>query len=305
MADVYDYPMAYRGLILNGHRDANGELIPANESDNYRVDTFDYSRLTMRDQREPLHLVTGGDLGDATKAFRFLTLSGMIRTASSVDLDDRIGALMSTFDLEEAQIASPATDGALPFTFTGFTQVNTGQGTAMPDGSYRVDEEFIARPAGYPVVTARRSGGNSALFALELICPDPRRYLANLKQVVLNAAGGWTASAPNWSVSQGVRIYPAIRIVMSGAGASTFGVRVQATGIPFLTLDLTSMVAADEVVIDSELGIIYKNDAHAASLRTSNVISLRHHLPAGGGTVEVINPQGVTSVTFEYHQARM
>ena len=70
--DLYSFPLAYRGLTLNEHRTAAGALDATKEADTIRVDRFDFSRLQQRDQREPLNLLTGGDLGDASPTFRYL-----------------------------------------------------------------------------------------------------------------------------------------------------------------------------------------------------------------------------------------
>ena len=91
MANVYYFPMAFRGLAMNQHRSATGtEVRP--RPDTIRVDRFDLSRIQQRDQREALHLLSGGDLGDATLTFRYLSVSGMIKASiplvGVISLDD-------------------------------------------------------------------------------------------------------------------------------------------------------------------------------------------------------------------------
>ena len=227
--DLYSFPLAYRGLTFNEHRSAAGVLIPANEKATYRVDRFDFSRLQQRDQREPLNILMGGDLGDASSTFRYLALAGTIKGLTGMDLSDRIGALLQAFSIDEALAANPTTDGQSPFTFTDVTAVNTARGVAYTDptlgtAGYYLLERFLGRPAALPIITQRRSGGDSAGFACELICADPRRYIDTAESVVLNAGNAYSATCPNWNASQGWAVPPLITVVTSASGSATFSV---------------------------------------------------------------------------------
>lgn len=303
MSDSYDFPMGYRTLVLNGHRASTGLLDQTKESDTIRVDRFDFSRLQQRDQREALHLLTGGDLGDATLAFRYIALSGTIKAPSGTELDDRVEALLSAFNVEEAQRDSPATEGLAPFTFVGMTTLGTAPGaTAHPDGisgHYYVPEKFLARPAAYPIITGRRSGGDAVSFACELVCADPRRFAVTASSIVLNSGNGFSTNCPNWNTTQGVTVHPIVTIVTSASGSATFTL---ALGGKSLILDL-SAVGAATIVVDMFTGRITKGGVDAANLRTSNVISYGA-IPRGGGTATATNTTNVTSVTLAYSQAR-
>lgn len=305
--DVYSFPFGYRNLTLNGHRSAAGALIEANLGNSIRVDRFDFSRIQQQDQRESFHLITGGDLGDATAAFRFLSVAGSIVASSGAKLDDWISQLFSTFDVEECQIASPSTNGVLPFTFYGVTETVTGRGASFTDpvtglvaGEF-LKERFLARPSGFPIITQRRSGGDTALFALELACPDPRRYIDTAESVVANAGNGYSATAFNWSAALGKALRPLITVVMSGNGASNLTIAIAGGGGP-LVLNM-SAAGAGTWVIDTATGLITKAGVHQASLRTSAVDSFPF-LKAGSSLVTVTNTTNVTSVTLDYRQAR-
>lgn len=299
--DLYDFPLGYRGLVLNGHRTSAGALDTTKEQDTIRVNNFDFSRLQQRDQREPLHLLTGGDLGDATLAFRYLSLSGIVKASSGPKLDDAIGALLAAFNVEAAQIASPSTEGVLPFTFTGVTEVDTGRGSALAGGGYYVVERFLARPAAYPVVTGRRSGGDTVTFACELVCPDVRRYIDTAESVVLNAGNSFSASCPNWNATQGVGVHPVVTIVTSANGATNFTLTINGVA---LVLNLSGVGGAATITVDLATGIIKVGSTHRADIRTSAVTTAIIPIPAGGTTAAATNTTSVTSVTLAYRQAR-
>lgn len=287
-----DFPMAYRGLALNRHRTAAGAYDQTYEGHTIRVDAFDYSRVQVRDQREPLNVATGGDLGDATEAFRYLSLTGSILAPTGSQLEDYIGEFLSIFDLEEAILAAPAAKGISALTFTCPTDI-TGY------TPYQV-EKFLARPAGYPIIRERRSSGLSVPFAVELICEDPRRYRNTTTTKTLNAGNSWTQTCPNWNSAVGRMVYPTVTITASGAGHASFTLT---DGTKSLVLSLTGLVNLDVVTVDMARGIIRKNGAHAGSLRTSAVDTF-FGIPRGGVAITASNTTGLTSVAIAYAEAR-
>ena len=306
--DLYDFPLGFRSLVMNAHRTAAGLEDASKLADTIRVNAFDFSRLQQRDQRESFHLITGGDLGDASLAFRFLSVSGIIRASTGAKLADAISSVEATFDVEEAQLASPTTDGVLPFTFTDTTELTTGRGTAHTDpvsglaaGQY-VKERFYARPATYPIITQRRSGGDTALFAVELACPDPRRYIDTAEAVVLNSGNSFSATCPNWNALMGKTVAPVLTIVMSGNGATNLTIDAAADGKAALVLNMAA-AGAGTFIVDCATGIITKAGVHVASLRTSAVDTFPTIKP-GGDTLAATNTTALTSVTADYRQAR-
>lgn len=310
MADLYDFPFGYRGLTLNAHRTAAGLLDATKLQDTIRVDRFDFSRLQQRDQREPLHLLTGGDVGDATLAFRYLSLAGSVLGSSGAKLSDLVESLQQAFNVEEAQRQFVSTEGLSAFTFTDVTEVVTGRGTAHTDpvtalaaGQYVV-EKFLARPAAYPIITERRSGGDSCNFAVELLCADPRRYIATAESVVLNAGNGFTAACPNWDANQGVATSPVLTILMSGAGNVAFSFGFDNDGVAVVVLNLTGRINGDVITYDCATGIIKVNGVRADDLRTSAVTTIAPFVVRGGSVALATNTGGVTSVTIAYNQAR-
>lgn len=307
MSDVYYFPMEYRGFVFNGHRSAAGVEVLANIADTARVNELNLTRLQQRDQREALHLLSGGDLGDANLVFRYVSLSGILKASTGAKLSDRIAEMEAAFDVEEAQRASPSTEGVLPFTFTDVTEVVTGRGTAWADpvtgaavGQY-VKERVFARPAGFPILPPRRSGGDSVTFACELVCPDPRRYIDTAESVVLNAGNGYIANCPNWNAAQGVAVSPLVTIVMAGAGAANLSIDLG--DVAALVLNMSAETAGT-FTWDTATGIIKKGATHRANLRTSAAATLFGYISAGGGNAAAGNTANVTSITIAYRQAR-
>lgn len=307
--DSYYFPMAYPGITLNEHRTSAGAEDSTKLNDTIRVDRLDWSRIQQRDQREPLHLLSGGDLGDATAAFRYISLAGTILGSTGAKLSDKISQLMAAFDVEEAQFDSPSTEGIQPFTFTDVTEVVTGRGTAFTDpvsglsnGQY-VLERFMARPAAFPIITARRSGGKTALFSVELVCADPHRYIDTAEAVVLNSGNSFTATPPNWNSSIGKVVYPVLTLVMAGNGASNLSIDANgdlASGPLVLNM---AAAGAGTFVIDCATGRITKSSLDVAALRTSAVDTYPRVIP-GGSVWTVTNTTNVTSLTIGYRQAR-
>jgi len=288
---VEDFPQAYRGLTLNGQRTAAG-LLDKTVVDFVRVSRFDFSKLQIRDQRATRELGTGGDLGDAADTFRYLSLAGMVVGSTGEKLADMVSRIFQTFDVEEAQLASPTTRGLSDLTFTCPTEI-------AGYTPYQV-EKFIARPAGYPVIHERQSEGLSRPFAVELVCEDPRRYRNAITTVTLNSGNSFSALCANWNALVGRQTMPLFTVSMAGAGSATFTLT---DGARTFILDLSGMVNTDVVTVDMATGIIKKNGVLSAFLRTSPVDTF-FGVGRGGTTITATNTTNVSSVAIAYYEAR-
>jgi len=288
-----DYPMGYRGLVLNGHRNASGELVRANLEDCIEVTTFDFSPLAIRDQIEGLHLASGADVGLASKEYRRLALRGWVKGSTASKLEDRVSQFLNAFDIEDAQFDSPTTEGVSAFDFYCPSD-SPPSGYTSP-----VHELFNARPLRYPIVYERKSQGLSYMFAAELVCPDPRRYVYSQQAISLNAGNSWASAMPNWQAGMGVMVYPYIYIELAGAGQSTFTI---SDGTTALVLDLSS-AGAGWVTVNMETQEIIHNSAPAAYLRSSDVDTF-FGVPAGGATWYVQNANNINYVSLYYRPAR-
>lgn len=291
---VFDFPMTFRSITLNDHRTVAGAVDQTKLAECYEVDRFDPSEIQLRDQREPLHLRSGGDLGDASKTFRYVRVGGSIRSATQAGLDDKVSALLQTFDIDECQAANPATEGISAFAFYSPT------GSPPSGFTSPVQEKFLARPAGIPSIAQRRSSGLVLPFSIVLVCADPRRYLATATTVTLNAGNGFSAACPNWTSLMGMAVDPLVTITMAGAGSATFTLTINGVA---LILNLSGLAAANIVTVDVATGTIKVGSTHRADLRTSAVTTFPQ-IPRGGATATATNTANVTSVVVSYNQAR-
>ena len=298
MAGILSYPISYRGLTLNGHYTTSGAYYKTNELNTYLVEQFDFSELQVRDQREGLHLDTGGLVGPATKQFRRISLRGAIRAADEAQLEDMVAKLFYAFDIEEAQNDTAVYRGVHALDFYCPT-VPAVSGKTSP-----VHELFFARPVGHPRMWNRRSGGNTAAFALELACPDPRRYEYDITTVEFSTALGWTQDLPNWTDDMGAMTMAYVLIEMNGsAGASDFTITPTHAPLSPFTLDLSTITGS--VAVDMQTMEIYRpsDGLSRAHLRTTDVDSWLRTL-AGGVEWNITNTTNVSKVTALYRQAR-
>ena len=230
--ELLDYPIRFGGrptstvgVNINDNRAADGTRLTADDNDRRctRVMRFDASRLQYRDQREGLHLLTGGDLGVATRVFRFISLVGEIRDVTPAAVHDRESQLLRLFDLQEAQVRSPTTTGVMWLDFWTPT-------AQPPDGfTSPVHEFYNCRPSVYPQIFDRQNQGLSVMWATELICPDPNRYLWTRTETSATAANGWEVELPNWDAAaqMGATTWPVISVVTAaGAHSSSLQLRI-------------------------------------------------------------------------------
>jgi hypothetical protein len=262
---ILTYPLDYRGYALNSIRDADGVLqSDLSQAGNYcRVDRFDFSRLALRDQRDAAHLKTGGDLGVGHFAFRYISLVGKISGYDDADLEDRISLLLQAFNLENALaegVGNP--DGTYRLGFTTPVRDPEGYGPL-------VDEFFLCRPAGFPVVYERRSTGLAQMWAVELVCADPRRYIYDSTSRLFNAANTWTRTLPNWgSVTgegPGTMVYPIMQLVLTGAGHASLTM-TPTVGDPFV-MDLDGIGAGAHTI---DIDMASRRSTSTASPRTTS-----------------------------------
>ena len=291
---ITDFPLGYRSLTMNRHRTTAGAYDVTYEQDTIVVQSFDFSPVQVRDQREALHALTGGDLGTGNEVFRFLSVVGKIKASTGEKLEDQIAAVERAFNIEEAQFDSPTTDGVSAFDFYCPTEYS-GTGIASP-----VREKFLARPSGPPSWVERSHEGLTAMFAAALVCPDPRRYLYTATSVTFSAGAGWTQALPNWNTTMGRKVYPLITIVLSGAGHASM---TFSDGTTSLVCDFSGETSGT-FTIDMATQRILKGTTNKASIRTSGVNTF-WGIPANGvAAAAVTNRTAVTSVTISYNQAR-
>lgn len=292
---ITDFPLGYRGVTFNQHRTAAGAYDSTYEKDTIVLDQFDFSRVQVRDQREGLHALSGGDLGVGTEVFRYLSVAGVIKGSTGEGFEDKVAAVIRALSLDEAQLDSPSTEGVSAFDFYCPTAYS-GTGIASP-----VREKFLARPAASLAWIERAQQGLTARFAAELVCPDPRRYLYTATSVTLSSGAGFSnRTLPNWNTTMGRKVYPLITLTMAGAGHASLTIT---DGTTSLVLNMSAETSGT-FTVDMATGIIKKSSTKRADLRTSGV-NTYWGVPAGGlTTVTMTNTTNVTSAVFSYNQAR-
>jgi len=289
-----DFPIGYRSLTLNRHRTTAGAYDSTYEQDTYVVQSFDVSPVQIRDQREGLHALTGGDLGIGNEVFRSISLLVKIKNSTGEKFHDALSAFLRAFNIEEAQYDSPTTEGVSAIDFYTPTEL-TATGIASP-----VRGKFMARPSAPPAYVERPHDGLTCVMAASLICPDPRRYLYTATTVTFDSGAGWTQALPNWNATMGRKVYPLITVVLSGAGHASM---TFSDGTTSLVCDFSGETAGT-FTIDMATGLIKKGSTKKAYIRTS-AVNTYWGIPAGGvAAAAVTNRTAVTSVTFTYNQAR-
>jgi hypothetical protein len=291
---ISDFPIGFRGYTFNSHRSTAGAA-SASESahkDTTVVQSFDISPVQVRDQREALHAVTGGDFGTANEVFRFISMLVKIKASTGENLEDEIAKIVRVGSLEEALLDYPTTMGASALDFYCPTNISS-TGIASP-----VHEKFLVRPAGPAAWVERAQDGLTALVSLSFVAADPRRYLYAAPPVAFPGAG--SQALPNWNTTQGRKVYPLVTIVLSGAGAANLTI---SDGTTSLVLDMGS-VTAGTFTIDMATQQIKKGTTVRADLRTSGVNTF-WGIPAGGvAAATITNRTNITTSTITYNQAR-
>lgn len=291
---ISDFPIGYRGYTFNRHQTTAGAYDDTKQTDTTVVQQLDISPVQVRDQREALHALTGGDFGTGNEIFRFITLVGKLKASTGEKFEDEIAKLSRVGSLEEALLDSPTTMGASAFDFYTPTEVSA-TGIATP-----VREKFLVRPAGSLAWLERSHEGLTALFSLPLVAADPRRLLYTATTVTFSAAAGWTQALPNWTTTMGRKVYPLITVVLSGAGHASM---TFSDGTTDLVCDFSAETSGT-FTIDMATHLIKKGSTKKAYIRTSGV-NTYWGIPAGGvASAAVTNRTNVTSVTFTYNQAR-
>ncbi len=292
---ISDFPIGYRNVVWNKHRTTAGAYDDTYQQNTIVVEQFDFARVQLRDQREGLHALTGGDLGVGNEVFRYISLVGKVKASTGEALEDSIAAILRACNIEESQLDSPSTEGVSALDFYCPTSYS-GTGITSP-----VHEKFLARPSAAPAWVHRSQDGLTALVACEFVCPDPRRLLYTATTVTFSTAAGWTHALPNWNTTMGRKVYPLVTIVM--AGSSGEADLTISDGTTDLVLDM-SAESAGTFTVDMATQIIKKSSTKRADLRTSNA-NTYWGIPAGGVAAAVVtNHTDVTSIVFSYNQAR-
>lgn len=289
---ITDFPIGLRGYTFNKHRTTAGAYDVTYEQDTTIVQSFDFSPVQVRDQREALHAVTGGDFGTGNEVFRFLSLLVKIKASTGENLEDEIAKIVRVGSLGEALLDYPTTAGASALDFYCPTNISA-TGIATP-----VREKFLVRPAGPSAWVERAHDGLTALASLSMVAADPRRMLYTATTVSFTSTS--PQALPNWTTTLGYKVYPVVTLVMAGAGSASLTI---SDGTTSLVLDMSGETSGT-FTVDMGTGIIKKGTTVRADLRTSGV-NTYWGIPAGGvAAATITNRTNITTSTMTYNQSR-
>lgn len=212
------------------------------------------------------------------KPSRIIRLTGFIRATTYAALYDNAKAFSATFDPVRVAGDNP-TDPFLALDFS----VPTADTTNWPTGL--VPSRYYALAVGTLDAATSSATGKSIPFTIDFFLKDPRRYA----QTASTVTGTGTASNKG-----DYRTYPTITITATGAGSATYSVANTTLG-QTMTLNLSSLVNTDVVVLDMDKQTIKKNGTDAASLIVGTPAWF--YLQPGNNTVTVTNGTNMTTVT--------
>jgi len=261
--------VTYNGLTLNNPADP--------KNDTYTLDAVQPA-TQISQVVEPHPSSDGSEVYMPYKASRNIRLLGTIRAPSIAKLFDKMAVLATAFDPAVVAYNNP-TDSFLALDFSTPTTDTVNFANGLMASRYYVR----ARVAPEPMVTSWT--GWSAMFSLDLLVKDPRRYI----QAALSVTGtGTAANTLATTVS-----WPLVTITASGAGSATYSV-ANTTLSKTLTLNLSGLVNTNVVVVDMAKAKITKNGVETPSLYVSG-----NYWPIqpGNNTITVTNGTNMTTVT--------
>ena len=211
------------------------------------------------------------------KAARIITLKGWVAKPTYAELYDRMEEMAEALD--PSNIAYQNSDPFLPLRFTTVTADTTNHANGVIDCCY------FALPLAFPEPVMTDRQGIVARWECSFMLKDPRRYAYSA--TTQSGAGTITDLG-------GTRVFPTLTITMAGAGSATYAVRNGATvGVTTLTLDLSGLAAADEVVVDMATRTITVNDVTDMSLYVSGDY---FPIEPGSNVITYTNTTNATSV---------
>lgn len=179
------------------------------------------------------------------KVGRLLVVDGIIRANSIGRLYDKINTLAGKIDPVVLHDTYPTEEGFVPLDFT----------TPSVSGNLACRYYVRTNRAVEPIIldVAPRQ---EALFSLEFLLRDPRRYL----QAETTLVGDGTATN-----SGNYKTWPTLQVDLTGAGSATFKIDNTTTG-KSLTLDLSGQSAGAQVLVDMSRKRVTSNAVEAPGL---------------------------------------
>jgi hypothetical protein len=268
-ADNTRLAVTYNSLTLNSPTDA--------KDDTYQLDII-IPVTSVAQVVEPHPSSDGSEAFTPYKTQRIVRLLGEIRAPTLAKLFDKMKGLASACDPALIAYNNP-TDSFLALDFSVPTTDTTTYATGL------VPSRYYARPMRLPEPVVSSYTGLSAMFTIDFLMRDPRRYL----QTAVTLAGAGTAANtaadyPSW---------PTITITMAGAGNAAYAIANSTTG-KSLVLNLSGASNLDVYVVDMARMKITKNAVETPSIYVSGDY---WNMKPGNNTVAISNTGNATTST--------
>jgi hypothetical protein len=283
MSSVHRYQSRWRDVVFNRVYDDSGitddpvHMVEAYQNSDFRLDSFDATRVESQDYRELRQWLEGAEANEAYEGVLIGIGSGIIIGSTIADLEDKTQLLRASFSIANSRLAAAESDpvGVLPFDFRRATMLSPGY----------LDLRMYARPAAArPVVIPRKLEGLSRRFRWSLVSFDPRFY----------SQAEVTTAVPtkdvNYSIVNEGDAYTSPEIVITGG--ATIALYINGTEVVVF-----SSLPAGPWTIDASRSTITKADgSNGYAYRTSGYISNLRLMPghntfgyggAGGGPLTV------------------
>lgn len=291
MSSAHRYRATWRDLLFNGIYDNTGitdnqaNTVAAYAEDDFRLDSFDPSRVESQDYRELRQWLEGAEANEAYEGVMVALATGVIIAPSEARLEDMTALLRSQFSIANCRLAAETTDppGVLPFDFRRATVASPGH----------LALRMYARPASArPVVIGRKGEGLSRRFRFSLVSFDPKFY----SQAETTTAGSTTSTTAIVNAGD-IYTQPEIDLVV-GVGTAT--VAIALNGVAVLAL---AALPVGTWTIDAARSTIRKADGtNGMQYRSSGFIS-NIRLMAGANTLNLAGSSGLASVTIRHRDA--
>jgi hypothetical protein len=261
--------VTYNGITFNADTDPTDNRYELNVT---------VPATTINQVIEPHPSSDGSEVFTPYKSQRIERLLGVIRAPTIAALFDKMKALATATDPAKIALDNP-TDSFLALDFS----VPTADTTTYPTGL--VASRYYARPMRMVEPVVSSYSGLSAMFTLDFLIRDPRRYL----QTASTLAGAGTAA----NTAADCASWPTITATMSGAGSTTYTIGNSTVG-KTLVVNLNGAANLDVYTIDMARSKISKNGVETPSLYVSGDY---WYVKPGNNTITVANPTNATTVT--------
>lgn len=259
-------PITYNGITFNGAAEEADEILEV-----VSVQTFTQYQAVVEQRNDDRD---GSEAYRPRKPVRVVRLECVMRAPTPGEFYDRLNTICAALDPVLVRRSNQSTEGFIALSFT------------TPKEGTDLSCKYLARPRAMPEpLITKQAGMLQAMFPVEFVLKDPRRYAAS--QSTLSGSGTATNNGnyPTW---------PVTTITMSGAGSATYSIDKSGDTETALVLNLSGLVSTDVVVVNHENRTISLNGTLTPSLYVSGGF---FDLGPGANTITVSNGTNATTST--------